>query len=266
MISAARLLLFAAATLLAGTLALAHPEDEFCTADSGLDPSLCAALAEADKTVELDAGADAGNMLDEEQQARVRKSIKLDRPWWKTANLYLKLGFEHILPKGLDHILFVLALFFASTRLKPLLIQVSVFTIAHTITLGVAATGWVKAPGAIVEPLIAVSIAFVAIENLFAREMTPWRPFVVFGFGLFHGLGFASVLLDLGLPHDQFLTALIGFNVGVELGQLTVILAAWILLHHWFTRAWYRARVVLPASFLIAVTGCWWAIQRIFLT
>jgi hypothetical protein len=262
---AARLLLLTSILLLVSLTALAHPEDEFCTADSGLDPALCAALAEADKTVELDAVGETGGMLDEAQRARVRKSIKLDRPWWKTAGLYIKLGFEHILPKGLDHILFVLALFFASTRLKPLLIQISVFTIAHTITLGVAAAGWVQAPATIVEPLIAISIAFVAIENLIFKEMTPWRPLVVFGFGLFHGLGFASVLLNLGLPDDQFLTALVGFNVGVEMGQLTVVLAAWLLLRHWFTRPWYRARVVLPASFVIAVTGSWWAIQRIFL-
>ena len=157
----------------------------------------------------------------------------------------------------------MLALFFASTRLKPLLIQISVFTIAPTITLGLAAAGWVKAPVAIVEPLIAISIAFVAIENLVARDMTPWRPLVVFGFGLFHGLGFASVLIDLGLPEDQFLTALTGFNVGVELDQISVVLAAWWLFHRWFGKPWYRRRGVMPTSFMIAVTGLWWAVQRI---
>lgn len=246
--------------------ALAHPEDDFCTVDSGLDPALCAALAEADREVDQETGVDTRGMLNPEQASRVTSSIKLDRPWWKTAGLYTRLGYEHILPKGLDHILFVLALFFLSTRFKPLLIQISIFTLAHTITLGLAAAGWIKVPGGIVEPLIAISIALVAVENMFARRMTPWRPIVVFFFGLFHGLGFASVLLDLGLPEDQFITALISFNVGVELGQLTVVVAAWVLLQHWFTRPWYRARVVLPASFLIAVTGSWWAIQRIFLT
>lgn len=252
------LLLFSAPTL-------AHPEDEFCSVDSGLDPALCRALAEADKTAELEPGSNAPVMLNERQRDRARKNITLERPWWQTASLYIKLGFEHILPGGLDHILFVLALFFASTRLKILLIQISVFTIAHTITLGLAAAGWLKAPGTIVEPLIAISIAFVAIENLFAKEMPRWRPLVIVGFGLFHGLGFASVLTDLGLPDNQFLAALVGFNVGVELGQLAVILAAWLLLHHWFTSQWYRARIVLPASFAIAATGTWWAIQRIFL-
>jgi hypothetical protein len=259
--------------LLGSAAALAHPEDEFCTADSGLDPALCAALAEADQPADQsadgpadpDAARGPGAMLTEAQREQVQRSLLLERPWRSTAGLYIKLGFEHILPKGLDHILFVLALFLASTRLKPLLIQVSVFTLAHTLTLGLAAAGLVRAPGAIIEPLIAVSIVYVAVENLFARNMTPWRPLVVFGFGLFHGLGFASVLLDLGLPENQFLTALVSFNVGVELGQLTVILATWFLLHGAFARSGYRSHVVLPASALIALAGTWWAVQRIFL-
>lgn len=251
--------------LLLSAAALAHPEDEFCTADSGLDPALCAALAEADKSVDLQDVDEGPRMLNEAQREQVRKNIKLERTWSETAALYVRLGYEHIIPKGLDHILFVLALFFASTRLRPLVIQISVFTLAHTITLAIAAAGWVKAPGSIVEPLIAVSIAFVAIENLVMKEMTPWRPLIVFGFGLFHGLGFASVLIDLGLPDDQFLTALIGFNIGVELGQLSIVLAAWFLLHRFFSRPWYRTKVVLPASLLIAMTGSWWAFQRIFL-
>ena len=205
--------LLAALLLLGSAGALAHPEDEFCTADSGLDPALCAALAEADQDSDRAADPDAargpGAMLTEAQRERAQRDSLLDRPGWRTAALYARLGFEHILPKGLDHILFVLALFLASTRLRPLLIQVSVFTVAHTVTLGLAAAGLTRAPGALIEPLIAVSIAYVAVENLFARDMTRWRPFVVFGFGLFHGLGFASVLLDIGLPEDQFLTALV---------------------------------------------------------
>lgn len=256
------LLPVAAALLFTAVTAQAHPEDEFCSVDSVLDPALCAALAEADRPADLDAARGPAAMLTEAQRERLHGSLLLDRPWWRTAGLYLTLGFEHILPRGLDHILFVLALFLASIRLRPLLIQVSAFTVAHTFTLGAAAAGWIDAPPSLIEPLIAVSIAYVAVENLFARDMTPWRPLVVFGFGLFHGLGFASVLLDLGLPDNQFLTALLGFNLGVELGQLTVILGAWFLLRHWFPRDWYRARVVQPASLLIAMAGAWWAFQR----
>lgn len=230
----------------------AHPEDEFCGPGSGLDTALCAALSEADRPADLYPSREAAFDM-------VR-----DRPLSATLVLYTKLGFEHILPKGLDHILFVLALFLASTRLRPLLIQVSAFTLAHTLTLGLAATGWVRAPADLVEPLIAASIAWVAAENLMFTGMTRWRPAVVFGFGLFHGLGFASVLLELGLPENQLLPALLAFNVGVELGQLAVILAAWILLHRWFTKPWYRRRVVQPASLAIAITGGWWAIERVF--
>ena len=139
---------------------------------------------------------------------------------------YLPVGFEHILPKGLDHILFVLGLFFLSSRLRTLLWQVSAFTLAHTITLALGAMDMVTINPDIVEPLIAASIVYVAIENIFTRHLSPWRPFVIFGFGLLHGLGFASVLGEFGLPDDQFIAALVGFNVGVELGQLAVIAIA----------------------------------------
>lgn len=136
---------------------------------------------------------------------------------------YIPVGFDHILPKGLDHILFVLGLFFLSTHLKPLIWQVSAFTAAHTVTLALGALGLVSVPGSIVEPLIAASIVYVAVENIFSSGLSRWRPLVIFGFGLLHGLGFASVLGEFGLPEDQFIPALIGFNIGVELGQLTVI-------------------------------------------
>ena len=145
---------------------------------------------------------------------------------WQAFGGYIPVGFDHILPQGLDHILFVLGLFFLSTKLGPLLWQVSAFTLAHTVTLALGALGLVTVPGSIVEPLIAASIIYVAVENIFARDLTRWRPVVVFGFGLLHGLGFASVLGEYGLPEGQFIPALIGFNLGVELGQLTVIALA----------------------------------------
>ena len=129
---------------------------------------------------------------------------------------YLWLGYTHILPKGLDHILFVLGLFLLSPRLKTLLLQVTAFTIAHSITLGLSMYGIVSLPPRVVEPLIALSIAYVAIENLLTRELKPWRVALVFMFGLLHGLGFAGVLRELGLPRDEFLTALLTFNLGVE--------------------------------------------------
>jgi len=142
---------------------------------------------------------------------------------WQSFLRYIPVGFDHILPKGLDHILFVLGLFFLSVRMRPLVMQVSLFTLAHTITLALAALGYVNVPGNIVEPLIAASIVFIAVENIWAREISRWRPFVIFGFGLLHGMGFASVLAEFGLPDQTFVPALIGFNVGVEIGQLAVI-------------------------------------------
>ncbi|MEW6331184.1 MAG: HupE/UreJ family protein [Pseudomonadota bacterium] len=182
----------------------------------------------------------------------------------EVAAQYTVLGFTHILPKGLDHILFVLGLFLLSTRWKPLLVQVTAFTLAHTITLGLSIYGIVSLSPAIVEPLIAASIAYVAIENLVTAELKPWRAFVVFGFGLLHGLGFAGVLHEIGLPRSEFLAALLSFNVGVELGQLAVITAAWLLIGLWWkTKPWYRARLVQPLSALIAAVGVYWTIERI---
>ncbi len=142
---------------------------------------------------------------------------------------YVPVGFEHIVPMGLDHILFVLGLFFLSTRLGPLLWQVSAFTLAHTVTLALGALGYVNIPGSIVEPIIAASIVYVAVENIVSDRLHRWRPAVIFAFGLLHGLGFASVLGEFGLPANQFVPALIGFNVGVEIGQLSVIALAFLL-------------------------------------
>ena len=105
------------------------------------------------------------------------------------ARLYLRLGFVHIVPEGADHILFVLGLFLLSARLRPLLWQVTAFTVAHAVTLTLAALGYVSLPSGLVEPLIALSIAYVGIENALVDRLTRWRPAVVFGFGLLHGLG-----------------------------------------------------------------------------
>ena len=184
---------------------------------------------------------------------------------WFVARQYLVLGFEHILPEGTDHILFVLGLFLLSCRLKPLLWQVTAFTVAHSITLGLAMYGVIRLPSAVVEPLIAASITFVAVENICTPELKPWRPVVVFCFGLIHGLGFSSVLLELGLPRQDFATALVAFNGGVELGQLAVITAAFLAVGWWRNHKWYRPAIVIPASALIAVTGIFWTVQRIML-
>ena len=184
---------------------------------------------------------------------------------WQAFFSYVPVGFDHILPKGLDHILFVLGLFFLSTHLRPLIWQVSAFTLAHTVTLALGAAGWVSVPGSIVEPLIAASITYVAVENIFTSGLSRWRPVVIFGFGLLHGLGFASVLSEFGLPEGQFLPALIGFNIGVELGQLTVIAIVFVVVGWAIKRAWYRRAIAIPASCVIAAVGAYWFVERVFL-
>jgi hypothetical protein len=179
--------------------------------------------------------------------------------------VYLQLGFTHIIPLGFDHILFIVSLFLLSPRLKTIIWQATAFTIAHSITLGLAMYDVVSAPAHIIEPVIALSIMFVALENIITENLKPHRVIIVFAFGLIHGLGFAGVLKDLGLPKREFLNALISFNVGVEIGQICVILAAWFLVGKWFReKVWYRKRVVYPISALIAVVALYWTIERAF--
>ena len=178
-------------------------------------------------------------------------------------------GFEHIIPKGLDHILFVFGLFLFSLSWRPLLSQITAFTLAHTVTLGLTTLSIVKIPAAqiwLVEALIAVSITYVAIENIWRPKLGWWRVVVVFGFGLLHGIGFASVLGDLGLAQGQFVLSLIAFNIGVEGGQLAVIAIGFITLALPFGKSHsYRSYVVIPGSIAIALVGGWWAFERIFL-
>lgn len=182
-----------------------------------------------------------------------------------TAWRYLRLGFTHIVPSGLDHMLFVLGIYLLSRRARSVLMQVSAFTVAHSITLGLSMYGWISVPPRIVEPMIAVSIAYVAIENIFLSELKSWRVVLVFAFGLLHGMGFAGALRELGLPRSEFVTALVTFNVGVEAGQLAVIATAFLLVGwHFARRDWYRNRVVVPASMLIACTAVYWTIARLF--
>jgi HupE / UreJ protein len=178
---------------------------------------------------------------------------------------YVVIGFTHILPHGLDHILFVLGLYLLGTSWRPLLIQVTAFTVAHSITLALGLYGVVAVPSGIVEPLIALSIVYVAVENIITNKLTIWRPAIVFAFGLLHGLGFASVLQEIDLPRADYLTGLIGFNIGVELGQLAVIALAFLATGLWFRdKPWYRERIVWPASAAIALVGAFWTVERIW--
>ena len=178
---------------------------------------------------------------------------------------YTVLGFEHIVPKGTDHILFVLGLFLLSVRLRPLLLQVTAFTLAHSITLGLTIYGVISLSPSVVEPLIALSIVAIGVENVFVKELKTRRVVIVFLFGLLHGMGFAGVLSGLGLPESEFVTALIFFNVGVEAGQLSVIAASFLLIF-WLLKnpQRYRQWVVIPVSLLISLVGLFWTFERLF--
>ncbi len=199
---------------------------------------------------------------DPENQSR--EGCATQTGWWQTLVNYIGVGFEHIVPKGLDHILFVIGLFLLSTRLKPLLIQVTSFTLAHSITLALGIFGVVSISPTIVEPLIAASIVYVCIENIFAEKLSRLRPILVFMFGLLHGLGFASVLTEFGLKEENFISGLIGFNLGVELGQLSVIAACFITFGYWFgKKSWYHSRITIPASIVIALIAIYWFAERV---
>ncbi len=176
---------------------------------------------------------------------------------------WLAVGFQHIIPLGLDHIVFILGLFFLSTRLSTLLWQVSCFTLAHSLTLALATAGVVRVSAAIVEPLIAASIVYVAVDNLYGERLARWRLLVVTLFGLLHGLGFASALHGVRMPEESYLVALVMFNVGVELGQLAVLAVAFAFVGWFRARSFYQARVAQPASMTIAGVGLYWLLKRV---
>jgi hypothetical protein len=181
----------------------------------------------------------------------------------ETARRFLLLGATHILPFGLDHVLFVAGLALLSPRVKPLIAQVTAFTLAHTVTLALSTAGVVQLSPRIVEPLIALSIAYVGLENAFAPRLRASRLALVFAFGLLHGLGFAGVLGQLGLPPERRVSALLAFNVGVELGQLAVIALVLLLLGLWTRLGGRREALVRPASLALAAIGLVWTVQRI---
>lgn len=175
---------------------------------------------------------------------------------------YLHMGFTHIVPEGLDHVLFVLGLFFLTRNFGCLMLQMTLFTIAHSLTLGLSLYGVISLPTRAVEVAIALSIAFIAIENLFSDRLSRWRPAVVFGFGLIHGLGFAHTFVAKSVAPGDFLAALYSFNLGIEFGQLAVVGIAYAVVSVFWNRNWYRSRIARPASAMIAASGIYWVVER----
>ena len=177
---------------------------------------------------------------------------------------YFKLGFNHIVPEGLDHVLFIIGICLINTKLKSIVYQASAFTVAHTVSLALSMKGIIVAPSPVIEPIIALSIVFVALENLILSELKPWRVILVFLFGLIHGMGFASSLNEIGLPRDKFFTSILVFNLGIEVCQIMLIsLIFGLIIYPLKNKTWYRYRIVYPISILIAIVSSYWTIERI---
>ena len=188
--------------------------------------------------------------------------------WFDNVGTFMEFGYQHILPQGMDHVLFVVALYLNARNWPSLITQVTTFTLAHTLTLALAATGIVAAPIEIIEPLIAVSIVVLAIEAILFKGGTAWRLPVVFAFGLLHGLGFGSVM-KIYLENADLSAGLVGVTIGVELGHLTVLVATGVVaflvqlvLKSVNRPSLYRPAFVIPAAALIAAVGVFWTLQR----
>lgn len=190
--------------------------------------------------------------------AAFRQSEERPATFWG----FLKLGIEHIL-LGFDHLAFLLALLLAGSKLRQAAAIITSFTVAHSITLGLATFDLARLSPAIVEPLIAGSIVYVGIENLMGRG-TRHRWLLTFGFGLIHGFGFATVLRELGIGESgaSAITPLLSFNLGVEIGQLAI--AALLLPLLWKLRRGpsYVPKYAPACSLLIMLAGVWWLLER----
>lgn len=229
--------------------AIAHPADDLCDPQAMVDIQLCSELSKLDRGIVI-----STDDLPE---------IELNRSPVETFVLYVRHGFEHILPMGVDHLAFVLALILSSASLRILIVQISVFTLAHSITLALGFLGVVVLNSVLVEVIIALSIAFVAIENLFFKYRLAWRSAMIFCFGLLHGLGFAGALSELGVPSEHFVSALVAFNIGVELGQLTFGLIVFFLIHKLVKKEYFRKFVFIPGNILVAMAGIYWLVERL---
>ncbi len=174
---------------------------------------------------------------------------------------FVRLGIKHIF-LGYDHLMFLAALVLIGGRIGPLVKIVTAFTVAHSLTLVIAALGWVNLPSRLVESCIALSIAYVAAENMLVREPTRrWR--LTFIFGLVHGFGFATVLRELGLPTRGLVASLLAFNVGVEVGQVVIVLAC-LPLVGLIARSKAHRGIVIATSCVILAFGLGWLIERAF--
>lgn len=177
---------------------------------------------------------------------------------------YLQFGFTHVLPFGYDHVLFILALCVSRSQIKLLVLQCTVFTVAHSLAMVMASLGVVLPNAVYIEPLIAMSILFTAIENITQSRTNRKRFITIFVFGIVHGLGFASALSEIGLPKTNFVLALASFNFGVEAAQVLIIVLMYYLVIKWYHKKnWYLERIAYPTSTVIACIALILTITRI---
>jgi hypothetical protein len=171
------------------------------------------------------------------------------------------LGYTHVLPRGIDHLLFALGLFLVCGRIRPAIMQVTTFTVAQSLTLGLSLHGFASLPVRLVEPFMVLPVVYVALDNLQTRTTPAVRTALIGAFGALHGIAMAGAFTSVpSLRTDG--AALVGLNGGVGLGLMTVVFAAAVLVAGWSERAWYRSRVVVPASLTIATVGvCWTVLQ-----
>lgn len=176
---------------------------------------------------------------------------------------FLIKGFEHVFPIGYDHILFMIALFLYNSRIKTAILQCTVFTIAHSLTLALTANRLIIPNSQLIEIGIAISIFIAGLENILPRVNFSIRLLIIFLFGLMHGIGFAGALADIGIKNQEIITVLAGFNIGVELAQASLIVILYFILSKPFLDApWYNTFIKKPFSLIIASCGLFWAITR----
>ncbi|MFT5037219.1 MAG: hydrogenase/urease accessory protein HupE [Candidatus Azotimanducaceae bacterium] len=188
--------------------------------------------------------------------------------WLHNVRDFVRLGIIHIL-EGTDHVLFVLSLLLIYSTFKREVVLLTVFTLAHSISLIVAGSGILTLSSRVVEPVVALSITYMAITSVFFKHIKVFsghanKVSTVFLFGLFHGLGFAGLLKDIQVPDDRFVSSLLSFNIGIELGQFAIVAAALPFIYLFRKKKWYP-KVVKVIAVVIAVFGLVWGFQRIFL-
>jgi len=214
----------------------------------------------------LDANPDLKS--DEDFLAHLRLVEQEPTSWLHNVRDFIRLGILHIL-EGTDHVLFVLSLVLVYTTLKREIILLSAFTVAHSISLILAGTGILTLSSRIVEPVVALSITYMALTSVFLKHMKAFgghanKISTVFIFGLFHGLGFAGLLKDIRVPDDRFISSLLSFNVGIEFGQFAILAVVLPFVYLWKDRPWYPT-VIKVVAVIISIFGLLWGFQRIFL-